>query len=165
MPVPPIYHLRPVQLQDAPWLWELKVAAMGPHVIRTWGAWDEPLQRAYFKRGFHPEALRIIVVRGEGDVGLIELARRGSELFLGRLEILPRAQGRGLGTAILSDLQEEARRVGKPIRLQVLSLNPARRLYLRLGFSEVGETDTHVLMSWSPTDPTRKTASPPDGFA
>lgn len=33
-----------------------------------------------------------------------------------------------------------------PVRLRVLKVNPARRLYERLGFKVVEEADTHYLM-------------------
>ena len=33
-----------------------------------------------------------------------------------------------------------------PVELQVLKVNPARRLYGRLGFQVTGETETHYLM-------------------
>ena len=36
--------------------------------------------------------------------------------------------------------------------ITVLKVNPARRLYERLGFAIVGETETHYLMRWRPAD-------------
>jgi ribosomal protein S18 acetylase RimI-like enzyme len=41
---------------------------------------------------------------------------------------------------------DEARRSGKPVALQVLKVNPARRLYERLGFSVTGENETLYFM-------------------
>ncbi len=35
-------------------------------------------------------------------------------------------------------------------RLQVLKVNPSRRLYERLGFSETGATDTHIILERLP---------------
>ena len=41
----------------------------------------------------------------------------------------------------------DARADGKPLRLRVLHRNDrARRLYQRLGFVQIGETDTHYEM-------------------
>jgi hypothetical protein len=34
------------------------------------------------------------------------------------------------------------------VTLQVLKVNPARRLYERLGFCETGADDTHYQMAW-----------------
>jgi ribosomal protein S18 acetylase RimI-like enzyme len=69
-------------------------------------------------------------------------------LFLAYVAILPAFQGRGVGTAIVRDLVEEARAQDLPVTLQVLKENPgARRLYERLGFAVTGENETSHLMS------------------
>jgi GNAT superfamily N-acetyltransferase len=129
------------------------------------GNWNEDQQRSFAARDLRSPSLRIIVVAEEGDAGAIDVARRGSEWFLGRLELLPRLQRRGLGRAIISDLQREAALAGLPIRLQVLRVNPAQSLYRRLGFEEVGVTTSHLLMSWTPGPRNLKTASPPGRIA
>lgn len=150
MPPLPTYFLRPVRQSDAEWLWHLKVATLRSYVEATWGSWNEDQQRSFAARDLRSPTLRIIVVAEEGDAGAIDVARRRSEWFLGRLELLPRLQRRGLGRAIISDLQREAALAGLPIRLQVLRVNPAQSLYRRLGFEEVGVTTSHILMSWIP---------------
>lgn len=46
---------------------------------------------------------------------------------------------------------DEARRLGLPVRLQVLKINPrALSFYERSGFVRTGETDTHILMEGVP---------------
>jgi phosphoribosyl 1,2-cyclic phosphodiesterase len=44
------------------------------------------------------------------------------------------------------ELLAEARTAGLPVRLRVFRVNPAQRLYRRLGFVVTGETETHVQM-------------------
>jgi len=127
----------------------------------TSGEWNDPQQRAFFERGFTPQTLCIITIENEGDAGVLELARRGSEFFLARLELLPRFQRRGIGSAIIQGIQTEAGLANLPVRLQVLRANPARLLYRKLGFIEDGETSTHVLMSWYAARQ-NSLASPPD---
>jgi len=144
MPPPP-YALRPVTEADFDWLWALKQRTMRPYVEQTWGVWDEGVQDIYFRQGFLPEKLRIIVAAGR-DAGLLEVDRSGGEIFLRRIEIAPEFQGRGLGTAVVADLAAEARAARRPLRLQVLRVNPARRLYARLGLRVVGESPTHLQM-------------------
>jgi GNAT superfamily N-acetyltransferase len=65
-------------------------------------------------------------------------------------DVVPARQGRGLGSSILRDLQEQARAVGVPVRLSVLEANRARALYERHGFVVVGETDTVYRLQWRP---------------
>ncbi len=64
------------------------------------------------------------------------------DAFLANIEILPDYQGRGLGAAIIHGIIAEADAHHLPVRLQVLKINPARRLYERLGFVITGETET-----------------------
>ena len=51
---------------------------------------------------------------------------------------------------LIQALCDEADGRGIPVELQVIKVNPAWRLYERLGFVVIGETETHVLMRWLP---------------
>jgi GNAT superfamily N-acetyltransferase len=82
---------------------------------------------------------------------MLSFEERDDEIFLASVELLPRWQGRGIGTAIVSLLLDTAEATRKPLTLRVLRTNPrAAALYLRLGL-DVGETDTHVLMASAPS--------------
>lgn len=59
------------------------------------------------------------------------------------IQIDPEFQGRGLGTAVLTDTLGQAHQTGFSVRLQVLLKNRAKALYERLGFVVTGETGTH----------------------
>jgi ribosomal protein S18 acetylase RimI-like enzyme len=50
---------------------------------------------------------------------------------------------RGVGSAVLRRVIQQADNGGAPIRLHVLKTNPAKRLYDRFDFDVVGETTTH----------------------
>jgi ribosomal protein S18 acetylase RimI-like enzyme len=140
------FKLRPCRPEDLDFLWELKQRTMRPYVEQTWERWDEDEQAEYFRRSFTPENMKIIVVAGH-EAGLVTVTRPPGEIYLSAIEILPEFQNRGIGAAIVRDLQAEAKAAGLPLRLQVLKVNHlARRLYQRLGFQPAGETDTHDLM-------------------
>jgi hypothetical protein len=47
---------------------------------------------------------------------------------------------------LIRRLCDQADAANLPLELQVLKVNPARRLYERLGLTVIGETDTHYLM-------------------
>jgi ribosomal protein S18 acetylase RimI-like enzyme len=151
---PPAYSLRPATADDFPFLYDLHVAAMKDYVAQTWG-WDDAVQQEMFAAGFQPASSQIIVVNGRA-VGVLAVECRPTDWFLVNIEIAPAAQGQGLGAAILRDLLATAARDGLPVRLQVLKVNPARRLYARLGFAITGETPTHYLMSATPRPPGRE---------
>jgi ribosomal protein S18 acetylase RimI-like enzyme len=146
----PTYELRSARQEDADFLWQLRQAALRPHVEKTWGKWDDVQQRKFFDRGFVPRETRIIMFDGQA-AGRLDVSRSRLDFFLGLIEILPEVQGRGLGSAVVRDLQEEARTKRVPIRLQVIKGNEAAvRLYARLDFKPAGETKTHQLMLWQP---------------
>lgn len=73
------------------------------------------------------------------------------------IAVLPRFQGEGVGTMMLDRLIEVARESFSAVVLTVRAGNPAERLYLRLGFTEVGRirnrvgTESHkMLLDLSP---------------
>ena len=143
-----MFLLRQATEADYAFLYSLHTATMKEYVAQTWG-WDETIQQAMFRDKFDPGRSHIVEVNGR-SVGVLSVERRPLTLFLANLQILPEAQGRGLGTAIIGTLLAQASASGTSVTLQVLKVNPARHLYERLGFVIVGETTTHYLMSITP---------------
>lgn len=139
--------LRAATPDDYGFAFRVHCAAMRPSVEPTFG-WDEDCQARYFQLHFDPRARQIIRFEGV-DVGLLSVEERDDALFLGSIEILPRYQGRGIGTTLIRQLQRRAEESGLPLRLQVLKTNRARELYERLGFIVTGETETHHHMTWA----------------
>ncbi|HSM55082.1 MAG TPA: GNAT family N-acetyltransferase [Candidatus Sulfomarinibacteraceae bacterium] len=143
------YSLRPATDDDYHFLYALHCATIRDAVEATWG-WDDAFQEAYFRERWDPAARQVVVVGGE-DVGVLALEERDGNLFLALIEIAPPHQGRGLGTAIIRDLQEKARRQNRALALHVLKANrAARRLYQRLGFQTVEEREERFVMRWEP---------------
>ena len=140
------FALRPVTEADCDWLFALQREAYRTHVAQTWGTWDDDTQRARFDAAFTPAKLRIITVEG-CDAGLLHVERAPHEIFLANIELAAEFRNRGLGTALIRSLLDEAAARGIPLRLQVLKVNQAaRRLYERLGFTVFEETATHYRM-------------------
>ncbi len=120
---------------------------MRDYIEATWG-WDEEDQRRRFADRFDPAATKIVVANGQ-DIGQLVLEDTGEELYLAALFIDPAWQNKGLGRAIIQEVIAEANEAGRIVNLQVLKVNPAKRLYERLGFEVVGETGTHYKMRHS----------------
>ena len=139
-----IYTLRRATGADAAFIYHLHRAAMRDYVAQTWG-WDEAFQARVFEEHFDPVRYQVIVVDGR-DAGVVSVERHPDALFLATIEILPEYQRRGLGTAVIEAILAQARAEAMPVALRVLKVNPARRLYERLGFDVTGETPTHYLM-------------------
>jgi ribosomal protein S18 acetylase RimI-like enzyme len=141
------YKLRPAASTDYDFLYQLKVACLKEYVEATWG-WDEEDQQLRFADRFDPAAIKIIVANGQ-DIGQLVLEDTGEELYLAGLYIDPAWQNKGLGRGIIQDVIAEANKAGRIVSLQVLRVNPAKRLYERLGFEVVGKTATHYQMRYS----------------
>jgi ribosomal protein S18 acetylase RimI-like enzyme len=141
--------LRPARPEDAEFVFQTLKATMREYVDQTWG-WDEEWQRAYFEMRFDPAENQIVVLDDQG-IGVIGVEKREDEVVLSSLYILPEYQGRGIGTRLIKDVLAQAFRDGLPVGLRVLRVNPARRLYERLGFVVVEETDTNYNMKATPT--------------
>lgn len=98
----------------------------------------------------YPQAQNSIILWNADPVGRILIDRGETEFSLVDIALLPAHRNRGIGTALLQELIAEAATAGKPIRLQVVSSNSAKRLYQRLGFCQVGGDAAYVEMRWVP---------------
>lgn len=122
--------------------------------------WPEEMQRQFLAqqhaaqdRHFqlhYADIERLIIERGGEPIGRLYLEETGRSIHLVDILLLPECTGTGIGTAILRDILEEARRANKPVELGVRFDNPARRLYERLGFVYVSEEGIHHRLEWRP---------------
>ena len=129
---------------DYNFLWNLHVATMKEYVDKTWG-WVDDFQEAKFRKNFDPTLLEIIQSE-ETPIGYISVERRPDLILLISIEITPSFQRQGIGTRLIRGLLVEGHEKNHAVQLYVLKVNPARKLYERLGFHVVGETDTHFTM-------------------
>ena len=137
-------ELRAAASGDREFLWEVHRTALRPAVEATWG-WDETFQVHYFTEHFTTSDWFIVSVDGV-DAGVLQFSAKGDHLFLASVALLPEHQGCGIGTDLVNMVLAEGRQRNLPVRLQVLKVNRARKLYERLGFEAYGESETHVFM-------------------
>jgi ribosomal protein S18 acetylase RimI-like enzyme len=102
-------------------------------------------QDRHYRTHFPDAEYDVVVVDGR-PAGRLYVDRRPDEVRVLDLALLPELRGRGIGTALLRQVIEDADRAGLPVRFHVEMHNPARRLYERLGFTAAGQTGVHVLM-------------------
>jgi ribosomal protein S18 acetylase RimI-like enzyme len=145
---PVLIRIRAAAPQDREFLWWLHRETMRDYVHKTWG-WDDSWQRERFDENFDPARLQIIEYEGRA-FGCISVERPGNEIFLAAIEVAPEFQNNGVGTYLVGKLLEESDQLNLSCRLLVLKVNPARRLYERMGFERTGETSTHYVMRREP---------------
>jgi ribosomal protein S18 acetylase RimI-like enzyme len=73
-----------------------------------------------------------------GDLRIVDIA------------LLPEFRAQGLGSGLIEAVFAAARVTGSKVSIHVENFNPARRLYERLGFIEVGEHGVYRRMEWQP---------------
>ncbi len=150
--------LRPIRGDDRPFLY--KVYASTREEEMALAGWEASRQEAFLKMQFDaqhtfyqerfPEAAyQVIMIDGEPG-GRLYVDRRKDEIRLIDIALLPEYRGAGIGSRLMQEILDEARGAGKPVRIHVEQFNPARRLYERLGFSEIADKGVYVLMEWSP---------------
>jgi ribosomal protein S18 acetylase RimI-like enzyme len=130
---------------DYEYLWRLHVRTMRGYVEHTFGPWDEGWQRQYFAQHVRPSDVDIVEIDGK-RAGVLVVTRSPTEYYVNAIAIEPRWQNRGIGSKLLTSIVEEANAAGVSVGLRVMKVNPARRLYERLGFRVVDETPTHFAM-------------------
>ncbi|MFF7109003.1 GNAT family N-acetyltransferase [Pseudomonas sichuanensis] len=88
-----------------------------------------------------------LVVEDGTVLGFCSLSQDRQALFIRELHLLPEHRGRGVGGWVLETLAVWAAQRHLPLlRLMVFKSNPARQLYLRRGFIEMGEDECFVRM-------------------
>jgi ribosomal protein S18 acetylase RimI-like enzyme len=96
-----------------------------------------------------PQARFDIIELAGAPIGRIVIDRPGTMVHIVDQAIVPALRSRGIGTAIMHALMDEAAAAGLPVRLTVASENdPSFRLYRRLGFVPIETIALYVRMEW-----------------
>lgn len=93
--------------------------------------------------------LQIMELGGQ-PIGIMKVERTDTHIQLHQLFILPEYQRRGIGSELLESLLAKAGEAGLPVRLRVLRVNPAKRLYERHGFCVTSEEPERFYMQSAP---------------
>lgn len=130
--------LRPASDQDSSLVDHLEEVCMRDYATALWGQW---LPRP---EGPFPADQHRIIVHSGIDVGCVETIRQPDHLWLNKFYLLPAYQRRGIGAIILKRMVDEAAALGLPLRLSVLTTNPAQAFYRREGFREIKRDQERV---------------------
>jgi ribosomal protein S18 acetylase RimI-like enzyme len=139
------FTLRPATIDDAPLFYSVIDRTMREFIITTWGAWNETrVQSESAETSCSPNAQVIQI--GDIPVGVFVVARYLTYIQLEQIYVLPEYQRMGIGTTLLNNLIVEASQSKLPIQLRVMTINPAKQLYERLGFVVTESTPDFFLM-------------------
>lgn len=110
---------------------------------------DRGRQAVTLQQDWIPEQVHIITLDG-ADIGWLQCIHSSDELFLAQIFVDGPFQNRGIGTDVMNRLLSEAAQANQPVILAVAKINPALRLYQRLGFQTVHEDERKYYMRRDP---------------
>jgi len=149
-------RLRPITPEDEPFLAALYASTRAQELALT--NWSDEQKAMFCRMQFnaqtmdyqrnYPDASFQIIERDRIAAGRLLVLRDDEKIHVIDIALLPEHRGAGIGTKFLRELQDEARAAGKKLTIHVEQLNPARRLYERLGFQQVEEKGVYLLMEW-----------------
>ena len=106
-------------------------------------------QDRYYRRYYAGASFQLILCDGEA-AGRLYVNRAPDEVRIVDIALLPEFRQRGIGTALLRELQAEATLARKPVTIHVERFNPALRLYTRMGFRPLEDKGVYLLLGWTP---------------
>ena len=129
--------------QDLDYLLWLREETMTEHFLKTGisATQQDHIDRVLFCF----DNAQLIFLNGQ-RIGLLKVVEDAERIELVQIQLEPAHQGKGIGQEVLNSIIEKSLREGKPLSLSVLKGNRARKLYERLGFKKVKETDFSLLM-------------------
>lgn len=137
--------LRLATVDDSEFAYEVSCRAIRPYAEQTFGLWQEEQVRSMLASHISAGATKIIVV-GREPAGILTVKELADQIKLDQLFLLPQHQRSGIGTALVREILERARHLKVPVRLRVLRVNPAKRLYERMGFFVTAEEPQRFYM-------------------
>lgn len=144
--MPLTFELRPATKSDLDFCWPIYRDSMKP-LTEALGPWNESAQHKLIVDAVR-DAGTSILRQHEDDAGWLQVEETRHIVHLQQIFLLPAMRNRGLGTAFLSWMKERAERKRKDLTLEVMSNNPARRLYERLGFKAVSTANNKITMRY-----------------
>jgi RimJ/RimL family protein N-acetyltransferase len=149
---------RPFTEDDLPFVAELYASTRRWEVALT--GWPREMQEAFLAQqheaqhshyATHYDGIeRLIVERDGEDIGRLYLHDSARDLRIVDVSLIASCRAQGIGGAILRDVIDEAHARGKVASIHVEKNNPARRLYLRLGFAQVEDRGVYDLLHADP---------------
>ena len=148
--------LRPIALGDEPWLYRIYASTREEELAPT--GWDEAQREAFLTMQFDAQhryyqeyyagALFQLILYDGVPAGRLYVNRGAEELRIVDIALLPTYRRRGIGTTLLRALQAEGAQARQPVTIHVERLNPALRLYERLGFRVSADKGVYLLLAW-----------------
>jgi ribosomal protein S18 acetylase RimI-like enzyme len=161
------FRLRPAEEGDYSFALALYIEGAKEHLTKI-GRWDADRFVALFREGYKQGQTRIISVDGR-IVGFIQVVDFADRLYLRQIHLIDGFRGRGIGSTLIGAELKRGAESGRPVTLDVMHGNPAKRLYVKLGFESTGQDPDKEQMIWrapgqsKPRTSRKRRSAPDDG--
>jgi ribosomal protein S18 acetylase RimI-like enzyme len=132
---------------DINFLWHVFRVSMEDYITQTRGEWNEQREEAQFRNQLDWLTTQVVHANNLA-VGFIMAPIKDGARWIHTICIVPEHQRKGIGTEVLRRVISQAKEQKMSLYLSVLKVNPARRLYERLGFRVIEETTHHFKMKF-----------------
>lgn len=153
----PSIALRPATDDDRELLLDVYASTRADELAAV--PWTDEEKRGFLRQQFdaqdrwwrlqYPDcSFQVIEIDGRA-AGRLYVDRREREIRLVDIALLPQYRRLGAGTRLIVELQREAEASDRALTIHVERFNPARALYDRLGFREIGSAgEVYLLLEW-----------------
>ena len=138
------YNLRQGTAQDIDILDVIYTENMKRYVEKVY-PWNPQL----FRNGFVPQDYQVLEINHQ-IIGFMKVVPSKTEIYLAEIQIIKDYQKKGIGTRLIQSIMQQAQANNKILWLKVIKGNPAKKLYERLGFTEVRKSLHHAIMVKQP---------------
>jgi len=146
--------LRPVGPEDDDFLLAVYASTRAEEMALV--PWTDQQREAFIRSQFsaqldhyskkYPAANHDVILSNGRQVGRLYVARLDQEIRIVDITVLPAERNGGIGSYIIKQLLDEARRGAKVTRIYVEEFNPSLGLFQRLGFSVKEQHGIHWLL-------------------
>ncbi len=144
--MPLAFELRPSSSPDLAFCWPIYRDAAQP-LTAALTQWNEAAERHAVEQAVKHAGTSILKAEN-ADAGWLQVEETGGAVQLRHLYLAAERRNRGLGSAFLVWMKERADRKRKDLVLEVMTNNPALRLYERLGFKPLTTAGNKVTMRY-----------------
>lgn len=136
------YILRNANKEDKEFIFKVLKENMLDSYQKHWGYWNEKS----FDENYHEEHMRIIEHK-DVKIGFLEFKFKIHCGYVNNIQIIEQFRNKGLGTAIIQLVKQKTITQGlNKIRLKTFKDSRAINLYKRLGYIQILEDDTSIIM-------------------
>lgn len=150
--------LRPIRADDMPFMRALYASTREQELAPL--PWPPEAKQQFLDQQFEFQhrhyqaefagAEFLLMLDGSEPIGRLYLDRTTNTWNVIDIALIASRRGRGIGSALITELLVEASGCASAVELHVESFNPARRLYERFGFCMIENRGIYDLLRWTP---------------